>query len=476
MSIAISGQSTGPPEPKTLITNLTPLDLLMPRTYVIGVSISWPISRRVNIEDVYKHLKSGLKQTIAEIPFVGGSVVPTTSPGKFQIETLPEDFEGEQLIFNDLRSGSGKNWPHSYKSLRKAGFPSYLFAEECLTPVKRYLGKEKMPVMAVQANFIDGGLILHLSVLHTACDAFAWSVVLSVLSANVNTSWSAEEGIDVSPNHILVSHSLDRSPLMHGNPVVSRMDLREYKMQHANSELEDLRAYLIEPPKSISEMENALFSISTTKLAQLRDYISVSGSSGSWLTVNDALSGFLWYCINRARFRKPGENSLRGNLALASDGRAVLNPALPTTYVGNASTGFPITLDIHPTSIYEAALAISEARSGFDDKYLRDLTGFLGGLEDMTSERVMYAKTLDPILVISNVKDMEYYEKDWGGPLGFPDCMRLGSHITDFLPRVFPMPTQRDGTIDLVIWIEHSVVQRLLEDDLWSQWIMPPRR
>jgi hypothetical protein len=475
MSTTVLRQSTGPPEPKTLITKLTPLDLLMPRTYVIGVTITWPISRRVNVEDVYNHLKSGLKRTIAEIPFFGGSVVPTSSPAKFQIETLPEDFEGEQLIFKDLRSGSGNDWPHSYKSLRKAGFPSYVFAEECLTPSKRYLGKERMPVMAAQANFIDGGLILHLSVLHTACDAFASSIIISVLSSNVYASWAAEEGNDIPPNHKLVSDSLDRSPVMRGNPNVPKMDLREYKMQHANSELENPRAYLIEPPKSISEMENVLFSISTTKLAQLRDYISASSSSASWLTVNDALSGFLWYCINRARFRKPDGIPIRGNLVLASDGRAVLNPALPTTYLGNASTGFPITLDIHPTSIYEAALAISEARSGFDDKYLRDLIGFLGGLEDITSERVMYAKTLDPILVISNVKDMDYYEKDWGGSLGVPDCMRLGSHITDFIPRVFPMPTRRDGTIDLVVWIEHSAVQRLIDDDLWSQWIMPPR-
>ncbi|KAM3065609.1 Acyltransferase boa11 [Clarireedia jacksonii] len=472
MSTDTSRQSAELPESKVLVTNLTPLDLLMPRTYVIGITLSWPISRRVNIEDVYNHLKSGLKQTIAEIPFVGGSVVPTTSCGKFQIETLPEDFKGEQLIFNDLRSGSGTNWPHSYKSLRKAGFPCYIFAEECLTPSKRYLGMERMPVIAVQANFIDGGLILHLSVLHTACDAFAWSIILSNLSANVNASWLTEDGIEISPNHKLSSDSLDRSPLTRGNPTVSQMDLREYEMQHANSGLENPRKYLIEAPTSISEMEHVLFSISTTKLSQLRDHISATSSSGPWLTVSDALSGFLWFCINRARFRKSDQKPLRGNLSLASDGRGVLKPPLPATYLGNASTGFPVTLDIHPTSIYEAALAISEARNEFNDKYLRDLTGYLGGLDDITSERVMYAKTLDPILVISNLKDMEYHEKDWGGPLGLPDCIRLGSHITDFIPRAFPMPTQKDGTINLTIWIEQSAVKRLIDDDLWSQWIM----
>lgn len=473
MSTNASRQSAGPPEPNVLITNLTPLDLLMPRTYVIGITLSWPISRRVNIEDVYNHLKVGLRQTINEIPFVGGSVVPAYSPGRFHVETLPEDFEGDQLIFKDLRSGSGNTWPHSYKSLRKAGFPSIPFTDECLTPSKRYISKERIPVIAVQANFIDGGLILHLSVLHTASDAFAWSIILSVLSANVKASWSTEEGIEASRINKLSSDSLDRSPLMRGNPDVSKMDVREYRMQQTNSELENPRKYLIEPPKSISEMESVLFSISTTRLAQLRDYVSMTNSTGSWLTVNDALSGFLWYCINRARFRKSDQAPLRGNLALASDGRSVLNPPLPTTYVGNASTGFPITLDIHPRSIYEAALAISEARSGFNDKYLRDLTGYLGGMEDITTERFMYAKTLDPTLVISNVKDMGYYEQDWGGPLGFPDSMRLGSNITDFIPRVFPMPTQRDGTVDLAIWIEKSVVKRLIEDDLWSQWVTP---
>ncbi|TGO45654.1 hypothetical protein BCON_0375g00020 [Botryotinia convoluta] len=466
-----------PSATETLITELTPLDHLMPRTYVISMNCSWPISRRSNIEDIHKHLKLGLKQTIKEIPFLGGSVVPTGSPGKFCIETLPGDFEGNQLIFNDLRTGSGNSWPHSYKSLRKARFPSTLFTDDCLSPVKGYMTQERLPVIAAQANFIDGGLVLHLSVLHTACDVLAWNNILSILSKNVKASWPTEAEValndDLQDYKVLPSF-LDRSPLMRGNLNVKRMDVREYKLQLANSKLEDPRNHLINPPpKSITEMEIALFCISNSKLGELRDSISIEGSAASWLTVNDALAALMWYCVNRVRISNGSQKLLRGNLSVAYDGRTVLDPPLPKRFMGNSSLGFPITLDIHPRSIFEAALAISESRNDFNDKHIRDIIGFLDGLGDITEERVSYAKTLNPILVISNLKDMGFYEQDWGGSLGFQDALRMANPFLDCIPRVVPMPAQRNGNVDLIVWIEKSAAKRLREDNTWNKWITP---
>ncbi|TGO60198.1 hypothetical protein BELL_1211g00010 [Botrytis elliptica] len=109
MSSSTPPNQATPSATETLITELTPLDHLMPRAYVISMNCRWPVSRRSNIEDIHKHLKLGLKQTMKKIPFLGGSVVPTGSPGKSGIETLPGDFEGNKLIFNDLRTGSGNS-------------------------------------------------------------------------------------------------------------------------------------------------------------------------------------------------------------------------------------------------------------------------------------------------------------------------------------------------------------------------------
>ncbi|QSZ32389.1 hypothetical protein DSL72_001963 [Monilinia vaccinii-corymbosi] len=476
MTSVTSSDMARSPQVETVITKLTPLDHLMPQTYAIGANICWPISRRSNIHDVYNHLKLGLKRTIKQIPFLGGSVVATGIPGKFQVETLPEDFEGNQLIFKDLRAGSGNDWPHSYKALRKARFPGNLLTVDCLGPTKQYLGLERVPVMAAQANFIDGGLILHLSVLHTACDALAWNNITATIARNVKASWPTED--EAARNHLqdyeVPPKFLDRSPLMHGNPNVGRMDIREYKLQAANSALEDPRNHLIDPaPKSVIDMETALFSISDLKLKELRDAISTEGSAASWLTVNDALAGLSWFCVNRARISNPNQEPLRGNLSVAYDGRTVLDPPLPQEFVGNSALGFPVTLDIHPRSIFEAALAISEARAEFTDKHLKDTIGFLDSLDNITEERVSYAKTLNPILVISNVKDMGYYQQDWGGSLGFSDAIRLASPFLDCIPRVVPMPAQRDGNVDVSVWIEKSAAKRLREDEIWNIWTTP---
>ncbi|TGO60199.1 hypothetical protein BELL_1211g00020 [Botrytis elliptica] len=172
---------------------------------------------------------------------------------------------------------------------------------------------------------------------------------------------------------------------MKGNLNVERMDVREYKLQLANSKLEDPRNYLINPPpKSFTEMEITLFCISNSKLGELRDSISIEGSAASWLTVNDALAALMWCCIDRARISNRSQRPLRGNLSVAYDGRTVLDPQLPKRFMGNSSLESPITLDIHPRCISEAALAISESRNEFNDKHIRDIIGLLDGLGDIT--------------------------------------------------------------------------------------------
>ncbi|TGO07027.1 hypothetical protein BTUL_0345g00040 [Botrytis tulipae] len=273
--------------------------------------------------------------------------------------------------------------------------------------------QEKLPVIVTQANFIDGGLILHPSVLHTACDVLAWNNILSILSKNVKASWPTEAEVvlndDLQDYKVLPSF-LDRSPLMRGNLNVERMGIREYKLQLANSKLEDPRNHLIDPPpKSIIEMEIALFYISNSKLGELKDSISMESSATSRLTVNDALAALM--------------------------------------------------------SIFEAALAISESRNDFNDKHIRDIIGFLDVLGDITEERVSYAKILNPVLVISNLKDMGFYEQDWGGSLGFQDALRMANPFLDCIPRVVPMPAQRNGNEDLIVRIEKSAAKRLRQDE-----------
>jgi len=52
-------------------TALTVLDHLMPRNYVIGCVICFPLSRRVNIQEVYEHLNIGMQETFKQINFLG---------------------------------------------------------------------------------------------------------------------------------------------------------------------------------------------------------------------------------------------------------------------------------------------------------------------------------------------------------------------------------------------------------------------
>lgn len=267
---------------------------------------------------------------------------------------------------------------------------------------------------------------------------------------------------------------------MHGNPNIERLDIREYKMQAVNAVLEDSRNHLIDPAAtSHTEMELTLFAISKPNLEGLRNTIlahaTLSNSATSWITSSDALSAFLWDRINRARISQSRNTTLQGNLSLVLDSRMIIEPPLPEKYMGNAVLAVPVTLPIHSSSVYNIAVAISDARNEFTNKSIRDMIGFLEALkgDDITKERAMYTKTLNPTLAISNLKDFACYQLDWGTHLGFMDCLRSAGRMHDCIPRVYPFPQRRDGTVELFIWIEKIAMNRLREDELWKKWMVP---
>ncbi|KAF7860490.1 uncharacterized protein EAF02_010724 [Botrytis sinoallii] len=184
-------------------------------------------------------------------------------------------------------------------------------------------------------------------------------------------------------------------------------------------------------------MEISLFCISNSKLRELKDSISIEGSVVSWLTVNNALATLI--------ISNGSQKPLQGNLSVAYDGCIILDLLLPKRFIGNSSLKFPITFNIHPRSISEAVLTISELRNKFNNKYVKDIIRLLNGLGDITEECVLYAKNLNSILVISI-----FYKQDWCRSLGFQDALRMANPFLDWIPRVLPMPVQRIGNVDLI--------------------------
>lgn len=444
---------------------------------MIGAIMFFRTSRRDIPLEIYRHLNTALEGTIKEIPFLGGNVVPVDDEvGHYEVRgPSPDTPKREPLIFNDMTSGSSTPWKHTFKSLSKLKFPVALMDQDMLSPVTEYTGLAEPPVHAAQANFIDGGLILFTSVIHTACDALAWYNIVSVWASKFKAAYDPDAGsITVTPA------MLDRSPLQKGSKNVQRSDVREFKLQALNANKTSADTILFDArPTSASGMQMGIFSISKSRFAALRDAVQKSDDSEVWVTPNDALSAFLWDRLNYVRFDKSinetgstsGSEPLTANLAMAIDGRLKLEPALPMMFMGNSALAFPITLPVHPKSTGALAAEIRTAMEEFHDQHMKDVIGYLSSIGDATTERVQYARSINPTLVISVLKDMPFASLDWGSGLGIWELCRPLRPFVDNIPRAIPYLTHRNGDVEVMVWIEEVAMKRLKMDAEWKKFM-----
>jgi len=142
--------------------------------------------------------------------------------------------------------------------------------------------------------------------------------------------------------------------------------------------------------------------------------------------------------------------------------------------MGNCSFAHPLVLPVHPSSMHEIASAISETKREFASKHIRDLLGHVKSVEDIAQERVNYLVNSNPTLIVSMLKDMGLYKLDWGRHLGFAESIRMASSFANCIPRVLPMPMRRDGSMDILVWIERTAMNRLRRDEVWCKIMKEP--
>lgn len=83
------------------------------------------------------------------------------------------------------------------------------------------------PVMAIQANFIEEGLLLAIGIHHSASDASAVDAILNIWAQNTAVAWGSTE-LNCSR---FEPQCNDRSPLMLGTSGAKMVDFPEYFLQ-----------------------------------------------------------------------------------------------------------------------------------------------------------------------------------------------------------------------------------------------------
>ena len=170
-------------------------------------------SSNEHIEHITHLLLAALQSTVDELPFLAGSVVSFSKDQPWLRDLGPQG--ATYLEVKDLSREI------DYLDLRKARFSSSLLDTEqlCPSPKPAYVQDDPVDMCRLRANFVDGGLLLVVSIIHTVCDGRGISNVLKIFTYKLRKA-QADELVSSATDHEKVpkhTYSFDRTSVLSGN-------------------------------------------------------------------------------------------------------------------------------------------------------------------------------------------------------------------------------------------------------------------
>ena len=468
-----------------------------------------------------QRLTVALAQTFDAIPALSGTVVYL--PGAPQKGTLavtaPWRTSDEVIKVKDLRK---TDYP-TYESLRLKHFPTDDIKYSLLMPVPwlirdlfNTIRPDGRPVLIAQINIIRGGMILGFSVHHGFTDGAGTIAIAKVWAAYCR----GEDG-----SQLLGPDSLDRSRLMDGDESARIEDMRGYiyypelkgavrllfRIYPFLRSLLDFRLKVLNALRAIPRLGSSaktpqsgpearttgIFFFPKVKLKELKGMVSKSESDeASWISTNDALISLIWCCLTAAQKTdvlddlEPIKEKAHGvdlqatknlsMLAFIIDTRRLVKPPLPTQFIGNAIrwTGIvePFSTAV-PTvkGVTDCAHSIRREIKQHDSTYVSRFIGALKSVPDVSRVSLTRMGFDGQSLCTNSWAAHDWYDVDWGSPMGRCERVRIDMSPLDDFCVVLPELKGREGDrgeagLEVAIQTKVRHMKMLKENELLNRF------
>lgn len=438
-------------------------------------------------------LLAALQSTVEELPFLAGSVVPFSKDQPWLHDLRPHG-----AAYLEVKNLSGEI---KFMDLRKARFSSILLDTEQLCPLPEpvYIRDGPVDVCRLRANFVDGGLLLVVSIIHTVCDGRGISDVLKIFADKFRKAQTGELASRSTSHEEMrrYTYSFDRNSVLSGNGLPGAIE------NHPGWTTSPLPFH---GSSAISKTLCTTFHISSDSLRALKQAASsLSSSSSASATINishlpdgqqthssnratnisthDAIAALIWRSTMLARHRAgilSDRTTTHFNQAV--DCRTRLH--LPEPYFGNAIYGVKTSLVLSQlvsttdsfdasqiSGLQVAARAIRAEVSGATAEKFRDLLGFVErtDMEMLTRPSVLEDLSIGSILFVSYFR-FEMHEIDFGEALGGKmEAFRIPSRgLLPGMPVV--LPRLPDGSCEFVINEQEEVMRFFAEDEMFLRF------
>jgi hypothetical protein len=360
----------------------------------------------------------------------------------------------------------------SFQELVEARGPASMLPGEFLGPRKAFpesyheTDQDPAPVIAFQANFVSGGLLLDCAAQHNFMDMSGIEQCYSLLAATLRG--------EPFPQDAIARGNLDR------RYVLNLLQEHEALLDHGQF----LRPRPEDPPvpppvEPESPFSWRYFRFSPAKLAALKEIAAEAPStktngdgpsSPQYVSTNDALTAFCWQRVIAARLARRQTPEAVAKFCRAVDARRTMG--VPKGYMGDLVTIATSTMGFR--ELAEAPLAEIASRLRCDlsavnnYEYVRSFATWIERTADKSA--IAYGGRFNP--------DTDIGSSSWAhirlakvafGPLGRPSLIRR----PDFVPLksdIYFMPQTEMGDIDALVCFNHADLNGLMEDEIWNAY------
>lgn len=480
---------------------LNAIDNVMPRYFATFI-LTFALKPGTSFKDLNNMLQTSLDQTCETIAILRSRIFPVVatdeSSPKWRLEAHLDNVCGPQVLLNDL----SKTWP-DYEELVESGLRQDTLDRDQLVPksdISSLLSAEGAPALLLQANYIDGGLLLAFSFFHSVLDGMSAMLFVKLWAQNARGLQGAHD-----PSKPI----LTIQPDAHDRTILDRIWAEEKRRTTLVSDTSsptqmrllgllpaDLPEEIIpsetEKPEPVV-MSSDIFYISAESLKALSSKCiepSLSTMMNTTkVTANDAIMALIWRSTIRARAMAAGPSSSDykpdeiTHLDTTLDGRALI-PELPWNYMGtliyivttSMSIGDLLSFD-RGLGLRLAARNIRHAVTEFTRHQALEAYGVAAGLEDYGpgTLRHPFATLRGSEVCISSISSLSPSELSFGRKFfansGHPDFVRPPLlEFGSLCRRPVVLPLQPSGGIEILIELPQEEMSFLKADHEFGEY------
>ena len=433
--------------------------------------LCFPIPDSLSKDTVIKSLETAALKLTANFPWLASKVVnegagPGNS-GVFKLAPCPL-FAAPNAI---LRVKDCSDVCASYTEIAKARGPLPMLDGRILGPVKAFpemyqeTESKPAPVIVIQANFIQGGLLMDTATQHNFIDGGGLFQCMRLFAKALRGEEFSDVEIQqgnrdrrnliplLGPNEPLLDHShLKRPPLS--------MDERQQQQAPVNPR----------PPAAWY-----CFRFPASKLAQLKalanDDISREPFDPSipFVSTNDAVSAFCWKRVGAVRLNRRQRPDDFSKFSRAMDVRRAMQ--VPKEYMGQMGYNATCRLtfrDLEKASLGTTASILRKTVKEVNTEYsARSWVTFIANEPDKSTIMFGGAFNPDTDIGLSSLAHVELHSAEFG-VLGKPELVRR----PNFLPLescVYLWAQTAAGDLDVLMCLNEADVNALKRDREWQE-------